>query len=72
MKIIKRNGTEADFDIEKINRAVTKANNAADEKVRLTPLQIRRISERVEVACEEMGRSPSLEGYQNTEWKGFL
>ena len=50
VKIIKRNGTEADFDIEKINRAVTKANNAVEEKVRLTPLQIRRISERVEVA----------------------
>ena len=72
MKIIKRNGTEADFDIEKINRAVTKANAAADEKVRLTPLQIRRISERVEVACEEMGRSPSVEEIQDLVEKSIM
>ena len=32
MKIIKRNGTEAVFDINKIVMAVTKANKAADEK----------------------------------------
>ncbi len=45
MKIIKRNGAEAVFDIEKIVMAVTKANRAADEAVRLTPLQIQRIAE---------------------------
>ena len=61
MKIIKRNGAEAVFDIEKIVMAVTKANEAADEKVRMTPLQIRRISESVQISCEEMGRSPSVE-----------
>ncbi len=72
MKIIKRNGTEANFDIEKINIAVTKANEAADEKVRLTPLQIRRISERVEVACEEMGRSPSVEEIQDLVEKSIM
>ena len=43
MKILKRNGAEAVFDIEKIVMAVTKANEAAEEKVRMTPLQIRRI-----------------------------
>ena len=72
MKIIKRNGTEADFDIQKINTAVTKANAAADEKVRLTPLQIQRISERVEVACEEMGRSPSVEEIQDLVEKSIM
>ena len=72
MKIIKRNGTEADFDIRKINTAVTKANTAADEKVRLTPLQIQRISERVEVACEEMGRSPSVEEIQDLVEKSIM
>ena len=39
MKIIKRNGTEVVFDIEKINKAISKANNAVEEKVRLTPDQ---------------------------------
>ena len=72
MKIIKRNGTEADFDIRKISTAVTKANAAADEKVRLTPLQIQRISERVEVACEEMGRSPSVEEIQDLVEKSIM
>ena len=59
MKIIKRNGAEVVFDIEKIMMAVTKANEAVDEKVRMTPLQIQRISEKVSIACEELGRSPS-------------
>ena len=61
MKIIKRNGAEAVFDIDKIVMAVTKANEATDEKVRMTPLQIQRISESVQISCEEMGRSPSVE-----------
>lgn len=65
MKIIKRNGAEVVFDITKIEMAVTKANNAVDEKVRMTPLQIKRISESVRVACEEMGHSPSVEEIQD-------
>ena len=60
MKIIKRNGAEAVFDIEKITMAVTKANEAVEEKVRMTPLQISRISQSVQISCEEMGRSPSV------------
>ena len=31
MKIIKRNGAEVVFDVNKIEMAITKANNAADE-----------------------------------------
>ena len=61
MKIIKRNGAEVVFDIDKIIMAVTKANDAVDEKVRMTPLQIERISQSVQIACEEMGRSPRSE-----------
>ena len=47
MKIIKRNGAEVVFDIDKIRMAVTKANNAVEESVRMTPLQISRIAESV-------------------------
>ena len=32
MKIIKRNGAEVDFDVNKIEMAITKANLAAEEK----------------------------------------
>ena len=72
MKIIKRNGAEAVFDIEKIVMAVTKANEAAEEAVRMTPLQIRRISESVEISCEEMGRSPSVEEIQDLVEKAIM
>ena len=65
MKIIKRNGAEAVFDIHKIINAVTKANGAVEEPVRMTPLQIQRISQSVQIACEEMGRSPSVEEIQD-------
>ena len=60
MKIIKRNGAEVVFNIDKIMNAVTKANEAVEEKVRMTPLQIQRISQSVQISCEEMGRSPSV------------
>ena len=72
MKIIKRNGTEVAFDISKIVMAISKANIEVDEKVRLTPVQIDRIAESVEVACEEMGRSPSVEEIQDLVEKAIM
>jgi len=72
MKIIKRNGSEVVFDIEKIAMAVTKANEAVEESVRMTPLQIRRISESVQISCEEMGRSPSVEEIQDLVEKAIM
>ncbi len=72
MKIIKRNGAEEVFNIDKIIMAVTKANGAVEEKVRMTPLQITRISEAVQIACEEMGRSPSVEEIQDLVEKAIM
>ncbi len=72
MKIIKRNGTEVAFDISKIVMAISKANIEVDEKVRLTPVQIDRIAESVGVACEEMGRSPSVEEIQDLVEKAIM
>ena len=43
MKIIKRNGSETVFDINKIINAIEKANLSVDEAERLTELQIKRI-----------------------------
>jgi len=65
MKIIKRNGSEAVFDITKIIMAITKANETVEEKDRLTPQQIRRIAESVVLACEGLGRSPVVEEVQD-------
>ncbi len=65
MKVIKRNGTEVIFDITKILAAITKANESIEESVRMTPVQIQRIAESVELACQKMNRSPSVEEIQD-------
>ena len=65
MKVIKRNGTEVDFNIEKITGAVTKANESVDEATRMTEMQIKRIAEFVELSCMKMNRSPSVEEIQD-------
>ena len=72
MKIIKRNGSEVTFDIEKIKNAVTKANEAVEESVRMTALQIDRIAQSVMISCEEMGRSPSVEEIQDLVEKAIM
>ena len=51
MKIIKRNGSEAAFDISKIIVAIGKANATVDESIRMTPVQIQRIAESVVLSC---------------------
>ncbi len=72
MKIIKRSGAEAVFDINKIVVAVRKANEAVEEKVRMTPLQINRIAQSVAISCEELGRSPSVEEIQDMVEKAIM
>ena len=72
MKIIKRNGAEVAFDIEKIRIAITKANEAVEEKVRMTATQIDRIARQVEISCEEMGRSPAVEEIQDLVEKAIM
>ena len=53
MKVMKRNGTEVIFDITKIIAAITKANNTIEEDARMTPVQIQRIAESVELSLPE-------------------
>ncbi|MBQ8752276.1 MAG: anaerobic ribonucleoside-triphosphate reductase, partial [Clostridia bacterium] len=65
MKIIKRNGSEVAFDITKILTAITKANETVEENSRMTPLQIRRIAESVELNCQKMNRAPTVEEIQD-------
>ncbi len=65
MKIIKRNGAEMLFDIDKIETAIAKANDVVEEAARMTPLQIRRIAESVEIRCQQMNRSLSVEEIQD-------
>ena len=72
MKIIKRNGAEENFDISKIIMAVTKANAAVEECDRMTPRQIQRIAESVELACQELGRSAAVEEIQDMVEKQIM
>lgn len=65
MRVIKRNGAEVDFDIAKIETAISKANAVVEEDKRLTPIQIKRISERVELDCEKLNRAPTVEEIQD-------
>ena len=72
MKIIKRNGSEAAFDISKIIVAIGKANATVDESIRMTPVQIQRIAESVVLSCERLGRSPSVEEVQDMVEKHIM
>ena len=65
MKIMKRNGAEAVFDISKIEAAITKANNADQQTRELTAGQIRLIAENVTKSCEKMNRTMSVEEIQD-------
>ena len=65
MRVIKRNSSEVIFDISKIITAITKANEAVEEDARMTPMQIKRIAEAVELSCIRMNRAPSVEEIQD-------
>ena len=64
MKIIKRNGSEEDFNIEKIINAVRKANNSADSPY-LTEEQIADVADYVEYKCNKIKRAVSVEEIQD-------
>ncbi len=64
MKVIKRNGSEVDFDLEKIINAISKANKAAIRQ-ELTPAQIEEIAEYINFKCTKMNRAISVEEMQD-------
>ena len=65
MKIIKRSGSEANFDAGKISAAITKANYEVPIKERLSKEQIEDITTSVESICIDMNRSLSVEEIQD-------
>ncbi len=64
MKIIKRSGQEAVFDISKIAAAVQKANDVVDERDRLSHQQILEISANVQNAAQKVSRALGVEEIQ--------
>ena len=65
MKIIKRSGTEEDFNISKIEKAILKANNSVVESEKLSEEQMQEISEHVEEVCSSMNRALNVEEIQD-------
>jgi len=65
MKIIKRSGSEMNFDVKKIVAAITKANYEVPEKERLTETQIENISNCIENICMDANRSLGVEEIQD-------
>ncbi|MFR3792983.1 MAG: anaerobic ribonucleoside-triphosphate reductase [Blautia massiliensis (ex Durand et al. 2017)] len=65
MKIIKRNGSEAVFDITKIIAAVNKANNVVAESQRLSSQQIIALADKVQTACMGRGHAMNVEEIQD-------
>ncbi len=65
MKIIKRSGEEAGFDITKIIAAVHKANREVEPSKRLKTEQIQKISQNVEEICKKSIRSMNVEEIQD-------
>ena len=65
MKIIKRNGSEAVFDISKIIAAVSKANNVVPAGQRLTKEQILQIADEVQAVCSGRNHAMNVEEIQD-------
>ncbi|MCR5304240.1 MAG: anaerobic ribonucleoside-triphosphate reductase [Lachnospiraceae bacterium] len=65
MKIIKRSGAEAKFDISKIISAIHKANGTVDDSKKLTGEEIEDIAEIVKRNCERMNRAAGVEEIQD-------
>lgn len=62
MNVIKRNGKEVTFDIDRIVRAITKANEEYSE---LTPEQITDIANKVLIKCKKLNRAINVEEIQD-------
>ena len=65
MRIIKRNGSEVEFDSSKIAVAITKANNQAEPSERVSEEDIQDMTDKVTATCELLGRAPSVEEVQD-------
>ena len=65
MVVIKRDGTEVDFNINKIINAIKGANNEVPENEQLTESEINTISLHVQKDCESMQFTPHIEDIQD-------
>lgn len=72
MRIIKRSGSETDFDISKIIAAIYKANAAVSDDKRLSKTQINNIAFDVEAVCKSLNRAVGVEEIQDMVENGIM
>lgn len=65
MNVIKRNGSEAIFDISKIEIAIGKANDTVPQTDRMTDEQIKDIASNVQAKCEKFDHAAGVEDIQD-------
>ena len=65
MRVIKRNGSEVEFDRAKITNAVTKASMSVEDEHRMDSADILDIALSVEEQCEGFERACSVEEIQD-------
>ena len=65
MRIIKRNGSEAEFEKDKIANAIRKANFASDPSERVPEEAIQAMTDAVTASCAALGRAPGVEEVQD-------
>lgn len=65
MRVIKRNGSEVEFDKDKIKLAITKANASVEEQHQMSEKTIAAITDQIVANCEAMNRECSVEEIQD-------
>lgn len=70
--VIKRNGQEVKFDIEKISNAIRKANHEVDEIYRMNAAQIQAVSNMVAKKVQKSGRAVNVEDIQDMVETGIM
>ena len=65
MRILKRDGVEAEFDRKKIERAIEKANKSVTANERLSEDVIKDIALKIEQDCSAAGTIPTVESVQD-------
>ena len=65
MNVIKRNGSEVVFDLDKVKLSLTKASNSIDEQNRLTDIDITNICNKVWTKAKRLNRAVAVEEIQD-------
>ncbi len=64
MKVIKRNGSEIEFDPSKISQAIRKANTEVSDKDQINEIRLALITSKVTEKCRDLNRTVNVEEIQ--------